>query len=89
MGNKKTQEKTMPDAITFEQAMEELDTITQKLEAGDATLEESLTLFERGVALTSFCSKTLDEAQQKISVLLKDKAGTMTEQAFATEEDNA
>ena len=89
MENKKTQEKTMPDAITFEQAMEELDTITQKLEAGDATLEESLKLFERGVALTSFCSKTLDEAQQKISVLLKDKAGTMTEQAFATEEDNA
>ena len=53
MEKKKAPEKTIN--ITFEQAMEELDSITGKLEAGDATLEESLKLFERGVALTSFC----------------------------------
>jgi exodeoxyribonuclease VII small subunit len=53
--------------LTFEQAFAELEETVGKLEAGGLTLEESLTLFERGQALAAHCGKQLDEAELKIN----------------------
>jgi len=72
--------------LTFEKAIEELESVTKKLENGDAALEESLKLFERGVFLTGFCTKALDEAALRISVLVSDKEGNITAKEFEPKE---
>ena len=51
---------------SFEAALEELETIVERMEDGEPSLEESLKLFERGMDLTRRCQKALDEAEQRI-----------------------
>lgn len=63
-------------------AIAELSDIVKRLEKGDAALDESLTLFERGVELTKICSGLLDGAEQKVNILLKSQVGEITEQPF-------
>lgn len=58
--------------LSFEEALTELDDIVAKLEAGDLTLEESLSLFERGQKLASRCNKQLDEASLRVEQLSED-----------------
>ena len=53
----------------FEDALEELETIVQRMEDGDPSLEESLKLFERGMVLTRKCQAALDNAEQRIRTL--------------------
>ncbi len=53
----------------FEAAIAELETIVKKLEDGDATLEQSLALYERGVQLSRFCHSRLEEAERRIEIL--------------------
>lgn len=55
--------------ISFEQALEELNSIVTRLESGEPGLEESLELFKSGIELTGKCNKLLDEAEQKIKVI--------------------
>jgi exodeoxyribonuclease VII small subunit len=64
-----------PEAPSFEAALKELEAIVKQLESGEAKLEESLQLFERGVKLSRFCTEKLDEAEKKIEVLVKDSQG--------------
>lgn len=64
MARKKAQE---PD---FEQALEELEALVEKMEKGELSLEESLQSFERGIQLTRTCQKALTEAEQKVEKLL-------------------
>ncbi len=52
--------------LTYEQAMEQLETITEKLEDGSLPLQESLKYYEQASALIRFCSAQLDDAEQKI-----------------------
>ena len=63
------------EPVSFEAALKELEGIVKQLETGEAKLEESLILFERGVVLTRFCSQKLDEADKKIELLVKDSQG--------------
>ena len=81
-----TQKKqSIPD---FEASLAELESIVQRLEQGELPLEESLRQFERGVALTRSCQKSLRQAEQKIRVLSKGADGELVEQDFdAPEED--
>jgi exodeoxyribonuclease VII small subunit len=60
---------------TFEQALEGLEQIVQRLESGDLPLEKSLALFEEGVLLTRVCSQRLEKAEKKIDVLMRDENG--------------
>ena len=55
----------------FEQALAELETLVERLERGELPLEEALRAFERGVALTRHCQGCLQEAQQKVEILLQ------------------
>ena len=66
----------------FEVSMKELETVVQKLEGGEVELDEMLDLFEKGVNLTSVCSKMLDSAEQKIKVLVKNKDGEIETKDF-------
>jgi exodeoxyribonuclease VII small subunit len=60
--------------MTFEESLNELDTIVQSLEQGDLSLEESMALFERGLNLSQLSQVKLKAAEQKVNILL-DKNG--------------
>jgi exodeoxyribonuclease VII small subunit len=60
---------------SFETALKELEGIVKQLETGEAKLEESLVLFERGVRLSRYCSEKLEEAEKKIEMLVRDTRG--------------
>ena len=53
----------------FEAAIAELEGIVKKLEEGDLPLEQSLALYERGVTLSRFCHKRLEDAERRIEIL--------------------
>ena len=71
----------------FEKSLQELESLVERLEAGDLSLEESLKDFERGVALTRACQKALAEAEQKVQILLSEQ-GQETLQAFPEADNN-
>ena len=56
---------------TFEEAQRELESIVQRLESGDASLDEAITLWERGEELYRVCSAKLDAAHGRIEELAK------------------
>ena len=51
--------------------MEELEKLVEQMEQGDISLEESLKAFERGIKLTRACQQSLQEAEQKVQILLE------------------
>ncbi len=57
---------------TFERAMGRLEEIVSKLEQGDCDLDQSLKLFEEGAKLAAQCEEQLDQAEQKVNLLLAD-----------------
>jgi exodeoxyribonuclease VII small subunit len=61
-----------PNALSFEKAFEELEMIVAKLESGELTLEESVTLFERGRKLSAHCQSLLDKAELRVNQLTDD-----------------
>jgi len=70
----------------FEEAMERLEQIVETLESGDLALDESLKIFEEGMGLVNFCTKKLEEAEQKVTILIKESEGKWVQQPFAAEE---
>ena len=62
----------MGNTTTFEKSVEQLDTIVERMESGELSLDESLKLFEKGVKLTRECQKTLADAETKIEKLMKE-----------------
>ncbi len=62
-------------SLSFEQAVVELEEIVKKLEKGELSLEESINFFQRGVELTRYCSKKLDEAERSITMLIEGEDG--------------
>lgn len=72
----------------FEKALKELESLVERMEAGDMSLEDSLKYFERGVALTRSCQKALAEAEQKVQVLLNEQGEETLADFPSTEPDN-
>jgi exodeoxyribonuclease VII small subunit len=70
---------------TFEQSMKKLEQIVQKLESGDFPLEEAMQKFEEGINLSKLCSEKLDETEKKITLLLQDQKGNVSEKPFESE----
>ncbi len=68
----------------FEDSLAEIEQLVGQLEQGDISLEESLKSFERGVALTRICQKALQEAEQKVHILI-EKNGTHNLESFTDE----
>ena len=63
--------KKTEETKTFESALEELEEIASELETGELGLDEALGRYEKGVQLSRFCRKKLDEAARKIDILQK------------------
>ena len=62
-------------SINFETAIEELESLVEEMEQGEISLEDSLKKFERGIELTRTCQKALQEAEQKVQILIEKKEG--------------
>ena len=61
--------------ISFEESLERLENLVNKMESGDATLEQSLVWFEEGMDLINSCQVQLNNAEQKVQELVKKTDG--------------
>lgn len=62
--------------LDYEAAVSELESLVDRLEQGDISLEESLKLYENGVLLTRDCQEALHAAEQKVQMLLQQSGQT-------------
>ena len=62
----------MKEKINFEDAMKKLEEIANELEKNDIDLDTSVAKFEEGMKLSKQCSKILEDAEKKISILIQD-----------------
>ncbi len=67
-------------SATFEESLQRLDQIVTALETGEASLEESIALFEEGTKLSVKCTELLDQAELKVTQMMKGPDGAPTEQ---------
>ncbi|MEB3101436.1 exodeoxyribonuclease VII small subunit [Ferviditalea candida] len=58
--------------LSFEEAIEQLEQIVSRLEAGDVPLEQAIEWFQEGMRLSQFCSRKLDQFEKKIEILLEE-----------------
>ena len=83
---KKSSPETSPVAH-FEQSLEELEQLVDKMEAGDLSLEQSLSAYERGVGLYRQCQSALEQAQLRVR-LLSDPAQPEKSEPFDSLRDD-
>lgn len=62
---------TQTQPFPFEQTLDDLETLVHRMETETLSLEEALHDFERGIALTAACQKALDEAEQKVKMIIE------------------
>jgi len=70
---------------SFEENMQRLEQIVRALERGEASLEESLKLFQEGTALVDSCGKLLDEAELQVKKIASAPDGSTVEEDFTNE----
>ena len=68
-------------SVDFEQSLTDLQTLVERLEDGELSLEDSLTAFEQGIRLTRECQGALAQAEQKVQLLL-ERDGELVEEAL-------
>ncbi|MBA2654182.1 MAG: exodeoxyribonuclease VII small subunit [Gammaproteobacteria bacterium] len=73
------------DTFNFEKALEDLNQIVDKMEQGGLSLEESLLHFEKGIGLTRRCQVALQEAEQKVQILM-EKNGELALHEYKSED---
>lgn len=72
---------------SFEELLRKLEQITEKLEKEDCmSLEESMNLFEEGIAISKKCNKQIEEAEKKISILINEN-DELREENFIQDEE--
>ncbi len=72
--------------LDFEASLSQLETLVEKLENSEFTLEQSLQAFESGVKLTRQCQQALNDAEQKVQLLIEENGQS---QAVPFQGDNA
>ena len=73
------------DEENFEELMNELEDITNKLENEKLPLEDSVKLFEKGIEISKKCNEKLENAEKRISILLNANSDDMSEEDFTAE----
>lgn len=72
--------------LNFETAIEQLEEIAKELEKGDLNLETSVSKFEEGMKLSKECNELLENAEKRITILLKE-GDNLKEEKFEQEEE--
>ena len=75
----------MENNKNFEEMMSQLEQIAKDLESGELSLDESVKKFEEGMEISKSCSKILEDAEKKITILIKNGNGDITEENFSAE----
>ena len=75
----------MENNKNFEDMMKDLEQIAKELESGELSLDESVKKFEEGMEISKSCSKILEDAEKKITILIKDSNGEVAEENFNVE----
>ena len=70
---------------SFEQSLKQLEKIVSELESDDIPIETALKKFEEGIALSTYCSKILDETEKKVNLLLKDQDNELISEPFSSD----
>jgi exodeoxyribonuclease VII small subunit len=70
--DRKTKPANTTELPNLETSLKEINTLIEKMEQGDLSLEHSLEKFERGITLIKHCQKVLQEAEQKVQILIQD-----------------
>ena len=65
--------------MSFEESLGELESLVDRLERGQLTLDQSLETFEKGMKLARACNKKLSDAERKIEILIEDNGKLRTE----------
>lgn len=66
----------------FEEAIKRLQGIVEKMEKGDLPLEEAMESFSEGVRLVQYCHQKLEQAENRVQMLMKDQQGSWSATAF-------
>ncbi len=85
MAKKMQKDKNALDNVTFEQAIEKLSDIVQKIETGQVPLEESLRQYEQGMALIARCRRILQDAEKRIEIIHEGAQSETTPPAESSE----
>ncbi|SDR88475.1 Exodeoxyribonuclease VII small subunit [Paenibacillaceae bacterium GAS479] len=72
-------DETLEQALSFEQAMEKLEEIVERLESSDVPLETAIELFQEGMKLSHLCGGKLEQVERKIEALLDGGSELRTE----------
>ena len=76
-----------PEELSFEAAMTRLEAIVKAMEGENLSLDESLSLYEEGIALTRRLNKELGEVEQRVMILQRTPDGEIKPTPFASTED--
>ncbi len=71
--------------LSYEEALEQLENMVENLEQDEASLNESVEIFKKGVELYKYCNNILLNAEREVKVLLDDSDGSLTELDFFEE----
>lgn len=74
------------EELTFEEALQRLEEVVQKLEDGNAPLEQTIELFQEGMALSKRCSQQLESVERRIEMLMEEN-GEWVKKPFIPEGD--
>ena len=74
--------KMIDKDMTFEKAMERLEDAARALESGSLGLDAAMKTYEEAVELLRFCHGALENAERRVSILLDDEKGALSESAF-------
>lgn len=72
--------------LSFEKALEELESIVRFLEEGKSPLEEAINAYERGILLKKHCEEKLQEATLKVDMILKKPDGSLSTDTYSSSE---
>lgn len=74
-------------AEKFEISLKKLEDAVNRLESGELPLDESLKVFEEGIKHAAICSRKLNEAEQRVELLLKQRDGSFVREAFVADNE--
>ena len=80
-------DKKLSPKTSFEDALEELEDVANKLEGGELGLDDSIKEFEKGIKLARYCQQKLEEAERKIEILQKGADGEVKPGRVAVKPD--
>lgn len=86
MAKDEAKESLAEETLSFEAALEKLETIVSRLENGDVPLEQAIELFQEGMKLSHLCSGKLEQAERKIEMLVEEN-GSYVKKPFTAGTD--